>query len=257
VFLFNLSCFTFGTKGVFYYQYFNHYNRILKLIVRASFMAGKNIQLSSDLHNYLINNSLRESELLAELRAETSKLDMAIMQIAPEQGQFMRMLLRLMQAKNAIEIGVFTGYSSICLAEGLASEGKLIACDVSEEWTSIAKKYWQKAGLQAKIDLRLAPALETLDNLLEEGLRAQFDFVFIDADKSNYWNYYERSLQLIKSGGLIVVDNVLWSGDVLDVNSTETDTKAIIEFNKKIHVDDRVEISMLAIADGLSLLRKC
>ncbi len=219
-------------------------------------MTGKNIQLSEELHSYLLKVSLRESAVLKELRQETSKLDMSVMQIAPEQGQFMTMLARLIKAKKAIEIGVFTGYSSLCLAAGLCKEGGLIACDISEEWTDIAKKYWAKAGLTEMIDLKLAPALETLDKLISDGLQNSFDISFIDADKVNYWNYFERVLALIRPGGLIVIDNVLWSGKVLESNSSDDDTKAIIEFNTKVHQDDRVDISMLPIADGLTLLHK-
>lgn len=219
-------------------------------------MTGKNIQLDDELHQYLLSVSLRESTLLKELRTETAKLDRAVMQIAPEQGQFMAMLAKLINARNALEIGVFTGYSSLCVGQALAPGGKLIACDINQDWTAIAAKYWHKAGLEQIIDLRLAPALETLQALVDEGRNGDFDFVFIDADKGNYLNYYQYALDLLRPGGLILIDNVLWSGAVLDSATKDTDTRAIIEFNRFVHQDKRVDISMLAIADGLTLVSK-
>ena len=178
------------------------------------------------------------------------------MQIAPEQGQFMSMLVRLLGARRAIEIGVFTGYSSLCIAAALPADGELIACDVNEDWTAMAQRYWREAGLAHKISLRLAPALETLDALLRAGEEGNFDFVFIDADKVNYPHYYERALALLKPGGLIAVDNVLWGGSVADPGADDDNTRAIRAFNRGLHQDPRVELSLVPIGDGLSLARK-
>jgi caffeoyl-CoA O-methyltransferase len=178
------------------------------------------------------------------------------MQIAPDQGQFMALLIRLIGAKKALEVGVFTGYSSLCIALALPPDGKLIACDISEEYTSIAKRYWQKAGVTDRIDLRIAPALETLDQLLVAGQANTFDFAFIDADKENYTNYYERALQLVRPGGLIAVDNVLWGGAVADPSVQDESTQAIRAFNQKLHRDERVSLSLVTIADGLTLAMK-
>src|SRR5437660_6229449 len=172
------------------------------------------------------------------------------MQISPEQCQFMALLLHLIDARRTIEVGVFTGYSSLSVALALPDDGKVIACDVSEEWTSIARRYWREAGVANKIDLRLRPALETLDRLLADGRAGAFDFAFIDADKENYLNYYERCLRLVRPGGLIAIDNVLWHGDVIDPAKQDPDTRAIREFNERVSRDDRVWISMLPISDG-------
>jgi predicted O-methyltransferase YrrM len=179
-----------------------------------------------------------------------------MMQIAPEQGQFMALLIQLMGAKKTLEVGVFTGYSSLAVALALPSDGKIIACDTNEEYTAIARHYWQKAGVADKIDLRIAPALDTLDELIAQGQANTFDFAFIDADKSNYDNYYERALQLVRPGGLIAIDNVLWGGKVADRNVQDNRTKAIRELNQKLHQDKRVTISLVPIADGLTLARK-
>ncbi len=178
------------------------------------------------------------------------------MQIAPEQGHFMQLLLRLIGAHNTLEIGVFTGYSTLCAALALPPDGKVIACDTSKEWTDIARRYWTEAGVEKKIDLRLGDALKTLDALIQEGRGGQFDFVFIDADKENYWRYLERSLVLVRQGGLIAVDNVLWSGKVADPASEDRDTKAIRDFNEKMKNDPRVFLSLVPIADGLTLAMK-
>ena len=212
--------------------------------------------LAEPLYQYLLDNSLRESPLLARLREETARDPLAIMQIAPEQGQFMSMLVRLLGARRAIEIGVFTGYSSLCIAAALPADGELIACDVNEDWTAMAQRYWREAGLAHKISLRLAPALETLDALLRAGEEGNFDFVFIDADKVNYPHYYERALALLKPGGLIAVDNVLWGGSVADPGADDDNTRAIRAFNRGLHQDPRVELSLVPIGDGLSLARK-
>ncbi|MBI4779836.1 MAG: class I SAM-dependent methyltransferase [Oscillatoriophycideae cyanobacterium NC_groundwater_1537_Pr4_S-0.65um_50_18] len=218
-------------------------------------MSGKTF-LENSLQEYLLTVSLREPEILQRLRQETAAHVMSQMQIAPEQGQLMRLLVQLMGAKKALEIGVFTGYSSLCVAIALPPDGKLVACDVSEEYTAIAQRYWQQAGVADKIDLRIAPALETLDQLLAAGEANTFDFAFIDADKSSYDRYYERSLQLVRPGGLIAIDNVLWSGRVADEQVKDNRTQTIRAFNQKLHQDERITLSVLAIADGLTLALK-
>lgn len=212
--------------------------------------------LDQSLYNYLLSASLREPEVLQKLREETAHHPMSQMQIAPEQGQLMALLVQLMGAKKALEVGVFTGYSSLSVALALPADGRLIACDVSDEYTAIARRYWALAGVADKIDLRIAPALDTLDQLIAEGQANTFDFAFIDADKSNYDNYYERALQLVRPGGLIVLDNVLWSGRVADAHVQDTRTNAIRALNTKLHQDDRVNVSLLPIADGLMLALK-
>ncbi len=219
-------------------------------------MSTKTITLTESLHHYLLSVSLREPPILARLREETAQHPLANMQIAPEQGQFMALLVRLMEAKKCLELGVFTGYSALSVALALPPDGKLIACDVNEEWTSMARRYWQEAGVAHKIALRIAPALETLDKLLANGEAGSFDFIFIDADKENCVNYYERSLELVRHGGLIVIDNVLWSGRVADPNEHDMDTVAIRRFNTKLHFDERIALSMLPLADGLTLAYK-
>jgi len=197
-----------------------------------------------------------ESELLRELRQETRSVEFSNMQIAPEQGQFMQLLVRLIGAKNAIEVGTYTGYSSICIASALAGGGYLICCDTSVEWTALAKKYWLKAGLDSIIQLELQAAQQTLQALLDEGREASFDFIFIDADKQNYSVYYEQALQLLRKGGLMAIDNTLWSGDVADPENNEPATRAIRQFNKMVHADQRVTKSLVTIGDGLTLVIK-
>ena len=219
-------------------------------------MSNRTISLSPNLYEYLLEVSLRESDILRRLRQETALDPRANMQIAPEQGQFMAMLVGLMGAVRALEIGVFTGYSSICIAQALPKDGLLVACDVSEQWTRVARRYWREAGLEGKIDLRLAPAVETLDGLLKEGEAGRFDFAFIDADKENYGIYYERCLELLRPGGLIAVDNTLWNGAVANPDDQRSDTLAIRDFNHGIHVDDRINLSLVPIGDGLTLARK-
>jgi caffeoyl-CoA O-methyltransferase len=219
-------------------------------------MSKKTLGLDNQLYDYLLSASLREPEILRSLREETANHPYARMQISPEQGQFMALLVQLMGAKKTLEVGVFTGYSSLCVALALPPDGKIIACDVSEEFTSVAQRYWQEAGVADKIDLRIAPALETLDRLLAEGQAQTFDFAFIDADKGNYQGYYERSLQLVRPGGLIAIDNVLWSGRVADPQDRDISTQNIRAFNEKLHRDERVSISLVPIADGLTLAVK-
>ena len=219
-------------------------------------MQKKDLGLDQQLYEYLLSVSVKEAEVLQKLREETASHPGAIMQIAPEQGQFMALLVQLLGAKKTLEIGVFTGYSSLVTALALPAEGKIIACDIDEESTAIARRYWQQAGVADKIDLRIAPALETLDKLIEEGQTNTFDFAFIDADKRNYENYYEKALQLIRPGGLIAVDNVLWFGRVADPQDKDKRTIAIRAFNEKLAQDQRVKISLIPIADGLTLALK-
>ena len=219
-------------------------------------MPKQTIGLDDRLYNYLLSVSLREPEILRQLRQETNNHPEATMQIAPEQGQFMALLVQLLGAKKTLEVGVFTGYSSLSVALALPPDGKIIACDVSEEYTAIARRYWQKAGVADKIDLRLAPALETLDRLLADGQAETFDFAFIDADKVNYEGYYERSLQLVRPGGLIAIDNVLWGGKVADSQFQNSSTLAIRALNQKLHHDERITLSLVPIADGLTLALK-
>jgi len=219
-------------------------------------MSKQTIGLDDRLYNYLLSVSLREPEILRQLRQETNNHPQATMQISPEQGQFMALLVQLLGAKKTLEVGVFTGYSSLSVALALPPDGKIIACDVSEEHTAIACRYWQKAGVADKIDLRLAPALETLDRLLADGQAETFDFAFIDADKVNYEGYYERSLQLVRPGGLIAIDNVLWGGKVADSQFQNSSTLAIRALNQKLHHDERVTLSLVPIADGLTLALK-
>lgn len=219
-------------------------------------MAKQTIGLERPLYEYLLSVSLREPEILAQLRHETGQLPSAIMQISPEQGQFMALLVQLIGAKKTLEVGVFTGYSSLVVALCLPPDGQVVACDLDPQYTAIARRYWQQAGVAHKIHLHIAPALSTLDRLLAEGQAETFDFAFIDADKRNYENYYERSLQLLRPGGLIAIDNVLWSGRVADPQEQDKQTEAIRAFNQKLFEDERVTISLVPIADGLTLACK-
>lgn len=219
-------------------------------------MTRKTLPLDDTLYEYLLVRSLDEPVYLRRLREETAQHPRASMQIAPEQGQFMHLLLRLMGARRGIEVGVFTGYSSIWSALALPPEGVLVGCDSSEEYTAVARRYWQKAGVEQKIRLALGPALETLDRLLADEGRGAYDFAFIDADKENYEAYYERCLELIRPGGLIMVDNVLWSGRVADPAWNDPDTHALRAFNAAVQHDERVLLSMVPIGDGLTLALK-
>ena len=220
-------------------------------------MSNKTLCITEKLYEYMLSVSLREPEVLRELRLETGLVEQANMQIAPEQGQFMALLVRLLGAKKTLDIGVYTGYSSLCIGLALPQDGRVIACDLNREWTDIAKRYWRKAGVADKIDLRLAPARQTLEELLaNKAAAASFDFAFIDADKVNYDIYYEYCLRLVRPGGLIAVDNVLWDGAVADETVDDVDTEAIRALNNKIHSDPRVELSLVPIADGLTLVRK-
>jgi predicted O-methyltransferase YrrM len=220
-------------------------------------MSDRSIGLSETLHQYLLANSVREPEVLANLRQETDRHPLSNMQISPEQGQLMGLLVQLIGAKKCLEIGVFTGYSSLSVALNLPDGGRIVACDVSDEFTSIAHKYWQLAGVSEKIDLQIAPALDTLDRLLTNGEAGTFDFAFIDADKNNYAAYYDRCFELVRQGGLILVDNVLWYGRVIDpAMDADKRTQAIKQINQQIYHDDRVQISLIPIGDGLTIARK-
>jgi predicted O-methyltransferase YrrM len=220
-------------------------------------VSNQSIGLSEPLYQYLLANSVREPDILAKLRAETSQHPLVNMQISPEQGQLMGLLVQLIGAKKCLEVGVFTGYSSLAVALNLPDDGLIIACDVSDEFTLIARKYWQEAGVSDKIILHIAPALETLDRLLANGEAGSFDFAFIDADKNNYAAYYDRCFQLVRQGGLILVDNVLWYGRVADpAMDNDKRTQAIKQINQQIYHDDRVQISLIPIGDGLTIARK-
>jgi caffeoyl-CoA O-methyltransferase len=219
-------------------------------------MSSQTIPIDDRLYDYLLSVSLREPPILARLRAETQTLPEAGMQISPEQGQFLALLVLLTGTKQIIEIGTFTGYGALCMAQALRPDGRLIACDVSLEWTSIAKRYWIEAGVANHIDLRLAPAIETLDDLIALGEGGRFDLVFIDADKEGYLQYYERALVLLRPGGLIAVDNTLWGGSVADPAKGDADTVAIRAFNAALHADERIDLCLVPIGDGLTLARK-
>jgi caffeoyl-CoA O-methyltransferase len=218
-------------------------------------MTNRTLNIDDHLYQYILDVSLREHPVLAELREVTRSQPRAGMQISPEQGQFMALLVKLIGARQTLEIGVFTGYSALATALALPPDGRIIACDVNAEFTAIGRRHWQKAGVADKIDLRLAPAIDTLDALIAEGRSGSFDFAFIDADKTNYDNYYERCLQLLRIGGLIAIDNVLWDGEVARP-AQDADTAALQALNIKLHVDERVDLSLLSIADGLTLARK-
>ncbi len=219
-------------------------------------MSSRTLFLTEPLYRYLLSVSLREPEILQRLREETSRDAMAEMQISPEQGQLMSLLVKLMGAARVLEIGVYTGYSSLSVALALPQNGKLIACDISREWTDVARRYWREAGVDHLVELHLAPAMETLDGLLAKKEAGTFDFIFIDADKQNYDGYYERCLSLLRPGGLLAIDNVFWGGRVADRRVRDADTRAIRALNKKIGDDSRVDASMVSIGDGLTLARK-
>lgn len=208
------------------------------------------------LSDYVDANWLRESPLKRRLRDETARMPRAGMQISAHQGQQIGLLARTIGARLAIEVGTFTGYSSLCIAEALPADGKLHCCDVSTEWTAIARRYWQEAGLDGRIELTIAPATGTLDRLLTQGLAGKADLAFIDADKENYDAYYERCLKLVRSGGLILVDNVLWGGSVADPADNDADTKAIRALNAKLKADDRVDLALFAVGDGMTCALK-
>ncbi len=219
-------------------------------------MSSSHIGLNDDLARYLDEKGLRESDVLRRLREETAGMEYARMQITPGQGALMAMLVKLTGAKLCVEVGTFTGYSALAVAAALPEDGRLICCDVSKEWTDVGRRYWEEAGLSDRIDLRIAPATETLEALESEGLAGQVDFAFVDADKANYGRYYEQLLTLMRPGGLIAVDNVLWSGSVIDPEDQSDDTKAIRALNDTIATDERVDHVLLPVGDGLTLARK-
>jgi predicted O-methyltransferase YrrM len=219
-------------------------------------MTARTLNLDDALYQYLLDVSLRETPLLKRLRDETQALPMARWQVAPEQGQFLALLVKLTGARRLLEVGTFTGYSALCMAAALPADGSLICCDIPGDYNAIARRYWQEAGLAGRIDLRLAPALETLAELERQGQGESFDLVFIDADKANYPGYLEHALRLLRVGGLAVFDNTLWSGRVLEANPESADTRAIQTLNRALKDDARVDLSLLPLGDGLTLCRK-
>lgn len=219
-------------------------------------MSNKTLPLDTRLYDYLLSISVREPAALAQLRAETAQNPMHNMQIAPEQGRFMALLVELTGARKILEIGTFTGYSALSMALSMPAEGRIICCDINREWTDIARHYWQMAGVANRIELRLAPALETLDALLLAHAANTFDLAFIDADKINYSHYFERCLKLVRKGGLILIDNTLWGGAVADPGNQDPDTDAIRAFNLAVSQRLDISISLLPIADGLTMALK-
>ena len=219
-------------------------------------MSNRTIQLSDELYAYAQRVGVREPDLLRQLREETARLPQSRMQISPEQGALMAMLVGLMGARRCLEVGTFTGYSALSVALALPADGRLVCCDLSREWTDVARRYWDSAGVAGRIELRIGPAIDTLDALLAEGDADSFDFAFIDADKPNYDAYYERALRLVRPGGVIAIDNVLWSGAVIDPEDDTPDTRAIRALNDKIAGDERVDAVLVPIGDGLTLARR-
>jgi len=216
-------------------------------------VTARTLPLDDRLQRYVAAHGVRETTLQRELRRITQRMPRASMQIGAVQGALLQVLVRATGARRCLEIGTFTGYSALAVALALPRDGRIVCCDVSEEWTAIARRYWKRAGVAAKVDLRIAPALETLAALLKQGKAGKFDFAFIDADKANYANYYERCLKLVRRGGLIAVDNTLWGGSVVDRRDKTVDTRAIRAFNRKLIRDRRVDIALVPVGDGLSL----
>lgn len=219
-------------------------------------MSNRTLELDDRTYQYLLAHSLREDPALAQLRAETASHPQVNMQIAPEQGQFMQMLVRLTGARRALEVGVFTGYSSLAVMLAMPPDGRLLALDVSKEYTAIARRHWQLAGVADRVELVIAPAAGTLDARLAAGEAGCYDFAFIDADKTGYLGYYERLLKLVRPGGLIVVDNTLWHGEVANPANREADTVALREFNDLLHADPRIDLALVPVGDGLTLARR-
>lgn len=219
-------------------------------------MEEPKVAMNNRLFEYLLSVSLRENGVLKKLRDETAKDPMSVLQISPDQGQFMALLVKLMGATRVLEVGTFTGYSALSMALALPEEGQLVTLDINKQWTDMARRYWQQAGVAEKIRLYLAPALDTMDSLLTEGQAEQYDIIFIDADKTNYGAYYETGLRLLRTGGLILLDNVLWRGKIIDETIQDADTKALRELNTKVYSDERVDISMIQIGDGMTMIYK-
>jgi len=219
-------------------------------------MSTRTLEMTDALYDYLLANSLREPDVMRRLREKTADLEFAGWQIAPEQGQFMALLVELIGARRCIEVGTFTGYSALAVALALPDDGEIIACDISDEYPSIGRPFWEEAGVAHKINLRLAPGIETLNALIAEGRSGDFDFVFIDAEKQTYPDYFDRAVDLLRAGGLIAVDNVLWGGSVADASNIKETTEAIRSLNKKVQADERVTMSLVPIGDGLMLARK-
>jgi len=219
-------------------------------------MASRNAFLPEHIQQYIDATTLRDEPVLRDLREETAKLPQAGMQTGADQVQFLQLLVRLIGARRCIEVGVFTGYSALGVALALPEAGRIVACDVSEDYTAIARRYWERAGVAGKIDLYLAPATQTLDELIRAGEEEHFDFAYIDADKPGYDAYYERCLRLLRPNGIITIDNVLWSGDVANAGTTDESTLALRALNEKIGRDTRVDATLLPIGDGLMVVRK-
>jgi predicted O-methyltransferase YrrM len=219
-------------------------------------MSSRNNYIQEHIYDYILDTSLRDAPLLERLRGETAKMPMGGMQISPDQGQFMALVVKLIGARRILEVGTFTGYSSLVMAQALPADGGIVACDVNEEFTAVARRSGAEAGVEDKIDLRIGPATETLSQMVAEGASGSFDIAFIDADKPNYATYYERSLELVRSGGLIMIDNVLWGGRPADTSEQDEATLAIRALNASLHDDERVDLSLLSIGDGLTLARR-
>lgn len=219
-------------------------------------MSTKITQITENCYSYISEKFFRETDILRKCREETASLAESNMQVAPEEGQFLSFLIKLTGAKKALEIGVFTGYSSLWIASAMDENGKLIACDVNEKWTAKARGYWKEAKVDHKIELRLAPAMETLEQLLQTGEKESFDMIFLDADKSNYPAYYEKAMELLSPKGILVIDNILWSGEVANPKNTEPDTEEIRLLNNKLKKDDKVDITFVPMADGIVLVKK-
>jgi predicted O-methyltransferase YrrM len=219
-------------------------------------MSNVSMGLPPDMQDYLVRHGVREPEILARLRDETARLPEHNMQIAPEQGALLALLVELIGAKRCIEIGTFTGYSSLVVALAMPPDGTMVCCDISDEWTSVARRYWAQAGVADRVDLRLGPALGTMDELLANGAEGTFDFAFIDASKREYPDYHERIVRLLRSGGLAAYDNVFWDGGVIDESLQDDDVGGVRRLNERLAADERVSIAMLPIADGVTLARK-
>ena len=219
-------------------------------------MSSRTIYLNDSLYRYLLDHSVRETAVMRKLRETTSQQETGRMQISPEQGQFMALLVELLGAKHILEIGTYTGYSALCMARAMPADGELVCCDISREWTDIARSFWREAGVEKRISLHIAPALDTLDRLIGQDKSGSFDMAFIDADKTNYLSYYERCLKLLRNDGLLLFDNTLWGGAAADPGNQDEDTRALRELNDRLHRDERLSISLVPIGDGLTLARK-